>query len=44
MPGAALLILLVFIGLGAELLYPYIDQAGDVLLNPQLYIDAVLKE
>lgn len=43
-PGAALLILLVFIGLGAELLHPYIDQAGDVLLNPQLYIDAVLKE
>lgn len=41
---AFLLVLVIGIGLGAEWLYPYIEQAGDVLSDPQLYIDAVLKE
>lgn len=43
-PAAFLLAISVFMGVGAEWVYPYISQAGEVLLNPQLYIDAVLKE
>lgn len=42
-PAAFLLVLIVLLGAGAEWVYPYVSQAGDVLLNPQLYIDAVLK-
>lgn len=33
-----------FLGLGAELLYPYVDQAIITMLNPGLYIEAVLGE
>ncbi|WP_419886908.1 Na+/H+ antiporter subunit D [Neobacillus niacini] len=31
-------------GIGSEFILPYISQAADTLLNPNLYIDAVLKE
>lgn len=44
LPAAGLLLLLIVIGVGAELLTPYIDQAQDVLSNPDQYIQAVLKE
>lgn len=43
-PAACLLVLVILLGVGAEWVYPYAAQAGDVLLNPQLYIEAVLKE
>lgn len=33
-----------FLGLGAEILYPYVDQAVVTLLHPGLYIEAVLGE
>jgi multicomponent Na+:H+ antiporter subunit D len=31
-------------GIGSESILPYISQAADTLLDPNLYIDAVLKE
>jgi multicomponent Na+:H+ antiporter subunit D len=34
----------VVFGVGAELFMPIISGAGEVLLNPSIYIDAVLKE
>lgn len=43
-PAACLLTVVVLLGVGAEWVYPYVSQAGEVLLNPQLYIQAVLKE
>lgn len=43
-PSGVLLALVVLLGLGAEWIYPYISLAGDVLLDPQIYIQAVLKE
>lgn len=39
-----LMILSALYGLGSEAILPYISQAADVLANPNLYIDAVLKE
>lgn len=41
LPTVGLVGLLVAFGLGAEWLYTYVEQAGEVLINPQLYIDAV---
>ncbi|MGI2329273.1 Na+/H+ antiporter subunit D [Planococcus sp. YIM B11945] len=43
-PSVALVILTIIVGVGAELFMPLISGAGDVLLNPSIYIDAVLKE
>ncbi|MFK8795699.1 Na+/H+ antiporter subunit D [Planococcus plakortidis] len=43
-PTAILVALTVVLGAGAELFMPFISDAGEVLLNPSLYIDAVLKE
>lgn len=40
-PVAILTILAILLGVGAESLLPYIDGAADVLLDPNLYIDAV---
>lgn len=42
-PMAALLAVSVGIGLGAEYLAPYVDLAARTLLEPDLYIQAVLK-
>ncbi|MDX5474249.1 MAG: hypothetical protein LPK00_01825, partial [Bacillaceae bacterium] len=33
-----------FIGLGAETITPYIMQAAETLMDPSIYIQAVLKE
>ncbi|MBH9965708.1 Na+/H+ antiporter subunit D [[Bacillus] enclensis] len=44
MTSAVLVVLAVFYGLGAEALRPLFSQAADVLMDPDLYIDAVLKE
>ncbi len=43
-PAAGLLILVVGLGLGAEWVLPYVSDAGKVLLDPEIYIQAVLKE
>jgi multicomponent Na+:H+ antiporter subunit D len=41
---ALLVGLSVLYGLGSEAIYPYITQASETLVNPAIYIDAVLKE
>lgn len=43
-PTAVLVAITVVFGVGAELFMPFITGAGEVLLNPSIYIDAVLKE
>lgn len=43
-PTVILVAITVVFGVGAELFMPFISGAGEVLLNPSLYIDAVLKE
>ncbi|HZG75658.1 MAG TPA: Na+/H+ antiporter subunit D [Paenibacillus sp.] len=42
-PCAALLAIVVLLGVGAEWANGYVSLAGDVLANPSVYIDAVLK-
>jgi multicomponent Na+:H+ antiporter subunit D len=44
LPITILLILSIAYGLGVEWLSPYISQAADTLLDPTIYIQAVLKE
>lgn len=39
-----LVVLSVFYGVGSEFVLPYISQAAEILANPEIYIDAVLKE
>ncbi|AOZ92414.1 Na+/H+ antiporter subunit D [Paenibacillus crassostreae] len=39
-----LLVLIILMGFGSEWVYSYVSQAGDVLANPTLYIEAVMKE
>lgn len=34
----------ILLGVGAEAVYPYISQAAETLVQPEIYIDAVLKE
>ncbi|MCI3923641.1 Na+/H+ antiporter subunit D [Paenibacillus sp. TRM 82003] len=43
-PTSLLLALLVLLGLGAEWVNGYVSQAGALLLEPERYIEAVLKE
>ncbi len=43
-PAGILIVFSIFYGVGSETIYPYIHQASDVLMNPDLYIKAVLKE
>lgn len=40
----ALVVLAVLYGVGADFVYPYISQAAETIANPNIYIDAVLKE
>ncbi|WRP05914.1 Na+/H+ antiporter subunit D [Rossellomorea aquimaris] len=44
MTSALLVVLAVCYGFGAEAVRPLFSQAAEVLVNPNLYIDAVLKE
>ncbi|RXZ84509.1 Na+/H+ antiporter subunit D [Paenibacillaceae bacterium] len=44
LPSGILLVTAIMLGLFAESLYPLVSSAAEVLLNPQLYIQAVLKE
>lgn len=43
-PVFLLLIIAVAYGFGAEAIHPYITQAIEPLVNPEIYIDAVMKE
>ncbi|MDS9472790.1 Na+/H+ antiporter subunit D [Sporosarcina pasteurii] len=43
-PAVLLVILSIAYGVGTEWLVPYMTDASDVLLNPSMYVDAVLKE
>ncbi|WP_203247955.1 Na+/H+ antiporter subunit D [Sporosarcina beigongshangi] len=43
-PAVALVVLSVLYGVGTEWLMPYMTDASNVLLQPSIYIDAVLKE
>ncbi|MFN3634079.1 MAG: Na+/H+ antiporter subunit D, partial [Exiguobacterium profundum] len=43
-PVCLLLAVAVAYGFGAELMHPYITQAIEPLTQPELYIDALLKE
>ncbi|MBD8070489.1 Na+/H+ antiporter subunit D [Bacillus sp. PS06] len=44
LPTALLLSLSIALGLGAEWFLPYFNEAAETLMNPSIYIDAVLKE
>ncbi|MGA9468619.1 MAG: Na+/H+ antiporter subunit D [Exiguobacterium marinum] len=43
-PAFLLLVIAVGYGFGAEAIHPYITQAIEPLVNPEIYIDAVIKE
>ncbi|PLT34018.1 Na+/H+ antiporter subunit D [Bacillus sp. V5-8f] len=43
-PAAFLVIISIALGLGTEAVYPYISQATEPLIDPAIYINAVLKE
>src|SRR5699024_5067821 len=43
-PATLLIVISIVYGVGTEWLIPYMNDAADILLNPSLYIDAVLKE
>ena len=43
-PSVILIAVSAFIGLGAETITPYIMQAAETLMDPSIYIQAVLKE
>lgn len=43
-PIAFLIAVSIFMGIGAEFIYPHIDTVGKYLLDPELYIQSVLKE
>lgn len=43
-PATLLVVLSILYGVGSEWLVPYMEYASEILLNPSLYIDAVLKE
>jgi len=42
--GAGLFIIVIAMGLGAEWVYGFVAEAGQTLVQPAIYIDAVLKE
>ena len=39
-----LVMISVLYGVGSEVVFPYISQATETLVNPEIYIEAVLKE
>src|SRR5690625_3728426 len=43
-PIVGLLTISVFLGIGSEFVYPYINDVATYLLDPEIYINAVLKE
>src|SRR5699024_2778925 len=43
-PIVFLLAISIFLGIGAEFVYPYVNETALYLLDPEIYINAVLKE
>src|SRR5699024_6068406 len=43
-PIVGLLTISVFLGIGSEFVYPYINDVATYLLDPEIYINAVLKQ
>jgi len=43
-PATLLVVISIAYGVGTEWLIPYMEDASNILLNPSVYIDAVLKE
>ncbi|MCA1031673.1 Na+/H+ antiporter subunit D [Bacillus timonensis] len=43
-PAAILLSLSIALGVGAEFFYPYFQEAAETLMDPSIYINAILKE
>ncbi|WP_275419006.1 Na+/H+ antiporter subunit D [Fervidibacillus albus] len=43
-PAIILVAISVLYGFGSEFVYPYVSQAVETLMNPEIYIEAVLKE
>ncbi|MOA04021.1 Na(+)/H(+) antiporter subunit D [compost metagenome] len=43
-PAVGLFILVLAMGLGSEWVYRFAAEAGETLMNPAIYVDAVLKE
>lgn len=43
LPGVILVFMSLFLGLGSELVAPYIIDAANTLMNPEIYIDAILE-
>ena len=44
MPIILIVVISVFYGVGAEAVHSFIAQAVEPLINPEIYIEAVLKE
>lgn len=43
-PAGILFVFIIVMGVGAEGMFQLTSRAGDILLHPNIYIDAVLKE
>jgi multicomponent Na+:H+ antiporter subunit D len=43
-PAVVLVVISVLYGVGTEGVYPFIAQAAETILDPEIYINAVLKE
>jgi multicomponent Na+:H+ antiporter subunit D len=43
-PAGILFVFIIAMGVGAEGMFQLTSRAGDILLHPNIYIDAVLKE
>lgn len=44
LPCAILTAVGILLGMGPEFIYPYIEQAANILMDPNIYIEAVLQE
>lgn len=44
LPAAALTVIVIAMGIGSEWIYSLVAEAGQTLIDPSIYIDAVLKE
>ena len=43
-PCVLLTVVCIFLGMGAEVIYPYIEMAANSIMDPSMYIEAVLRE
>ncbi|PZE19648.1 Na+/H+ antiporter subunit D [Paenibacillus xerothermodurans] len=44
LPAVGLCFIMIMMGIGSEWVYRFVSEAGNTLINPAVYIDAVLKE